>query len=65
MKIIRLVAATVNENLLTRCEECRNKIETDDLYIMVFSLNKNNGKHIILCGNCARELKMKLDAIIK
>ena len=58
---------TVNKNLLKsiECEECRNKIETYDLYTIGFDLNKNNGKGVILCGNCARELKHCLDEVVK
>lgn len=47
------------------CDECRNKIETWDFYTMIFAPNKNNGKYVVLCGDCARELKMELDCEVR
>lgn len=67
MIITRFTMETVNKNLLKsiECEECRNKIKTNDLYTIGIAPNKNNGKGLLLCGNCARELQKCLNETIK
>ena len=67
MKITRFESEQVNESILKslECEECRSKIVTDDLYTIGFALNKNNGKSLLLCGKCARELSESLNQTIK
>lgn len=47
------------------CDECRDKIDTFDFYTMIFSSNKNNGKYVILCGDCARKLQNELNVKIR
>ena len=67
MKIIRYTQDTVNKSVLrcVECEECRKKIDTYDIYTITLATNKNNGKGLLLCGNCARELKMELGIKVK
>lgn len=67
MKITRFTQDTVNKNILkcVECEECREKINTFDIYTISLATHKNNGKGLLLCGNCARELKMELDINIR
>lgn len=67
MKITRFESKEVNKNVLKslECEECRCKITTDDLYTIGFSLNKNNGKSLLLCGKCVRDLQESLNQIVK
>lgn len=52
------VAQDVLKNM--ECENCRCKIDTEDVYAFNFATNKNNGKSLLLCGKCARELNNKL-----
>lgn len=47
-----------------KCEECRCIIRTEDMYCCNFATNKNNGKNILLCGNCTRELNDNLNYTI-
>ena len=67
MKITRFESEQINESVLKslECEECRCKIETNDLYTIEFALNKNNGKGLLLCGKCTRELQESLNQTIK
>lgn len=67
MKITRFTQDTVNKSILksVECEECRNKIETYDIYTIGLSINKKDGKGMLLCGDCARKLNKELDKTIK
>lgn len=47
-----------------KCEECRCIVRTEDIYCCNFATNKNNGKNILLCGDCARELNDSLNYTI-
>ena len=40
-------------------------MNTEDIYTIGFATNKDNGKGLLLCGNCARELKNMLEITIK
>lgn len=47
------------------CDECRKKIETEDMYTINLATNKNNGVNILLCSTCAQNLKDNLNEIVK
>ena len=47
------------------CDDCREKIDTFDFYTMIFAPNKNNGKYVLLCGDCARKLQNELNLKIR
>lgn len=67
MLITRFEREKVNKNLLKsiECDECRNLMNTEDIYTIGFATNKDNGKGLLLCGNCARELKNMLEMTIR
>lgn len=44
-----------------RCEECRENITISYMYSIQFALGKNNGKGILLCEKCTKDLQFELN----
>lgn len=67
MIVLKHEKKNIIENVMKHfsCEECRKGIETEDMYTINLATNKNNGVGILLCGNCAQDLKNKLNRIVK